>query len=307
MHPSTCFFKYGTHESLSDLSCVITLISFVSWARRKLLIEPRHPLKITFASQIQLPELFRLRAREVVIMMHGTWHVFMTPSLQSDPRMNNNLDDAAHNEDLRGSHEYIQKQVWGERILTWQSIKGFGFELVERSFLQCILLFCSPPNHIFRNHLCTLGCRSILRCVLCTWDAPLLLPDCSPITPSRPWRICSSEKFLSFLVAILGPRVGPVYSSCFWVARPTNINIQSLHQSSWWSCHRERRCRATPGAGSEPQTSQGSGKLPRQALRTFWPRSERSWHSPSAKRRDPENQNPVSLFDDLSHSQCCQE
>ena len=64
-------------------------------------------------------------------MMHGTCQVFMTPSLQSDPRMNNNLDDPAHNEDLRESHEYIHKQVWGERILTWQRSKGF--ELVERS------------------------------------------------------------------------------------------------------------------------------------------------------------------------------
>ena len=66
-------------------------------------------------------------------MMHGTCHVFMTSSLQSDPRMNNNLDDAAHNEDLRESHEYIQKQVWGERIFTWQSSKGF--KLIEKSFL----------------------------------------------------------------------------------------------------------------------------------------------------------------------------
>ena len=53
-----------------------------------------------------------------------------------------------------------------------------------------------------------------------TWEAPLLLPDWRPMTPSLPWRICSSEKFLSFLVAILGPREGPVYSGWFWVARP---------------------------------------------------------------------------------------
>ena len=67
-----------------------------------------------------------------------------------------------------------------------------------------------------------------------TWEAPVLVPDCSPMVPSLPCLespfhlvhggcshlICSSVKFLSFLVAILGPMAGPVYSGCFWVARP---------------------------------------------------------------------------------------
>ena len=37
---------------------------------------------------------------------------------------------------------------------------------------------------------------------------------------SLPCRICSSLKFLSFLVDILGPICGPVYSGCIWVTRP---------------------------------------------------------------------------------------
>ena len=71
--------------------------------------------------------------------------------------------------------------------------------------------------------------RVITRLTILTWEAPLLLPDWSPMTPSRPWRICSSEKFLSFLVAILGPREGPVYSGWFWVARPATNLIHHHH------------------------------------------------------------------------------
>ena len=58
-----------------------------------------------------------------------------------------------------------------------------------------------------------------MNCIF-TWVAPLFEPDWRPITPSRPCRICSSVKFLSFFVAILGPRDGPVYSGWFWVALP---------------------------------------------------------------------------------------
>ena len=46
---------------------------------------------------------------------------------------------------------------------------------------------------------------------------------------SLPCRICSSEKFLSFLVAILGPMAGPVYSACFWVVRPREYR----HSTTW--------------------------------------------------------------------------
>ena len=43
---------------------------------------------------------------------------------------------------------------------------------------------------------------TVLQTVTC--EAPLLVPDCSPITPSLPFLICSSEKFLSFFVENLG-------------------------------------------------------------------------------------------------------
>ena len=36
---------------------------------------------------------------------------------------------SGHNSDLRDSHEYIKKQVWGERIITRQHSRGF--DLVE--------------------------------------------------------------------------------------------------------------------------------------------------------------------------------
>ena len=51
------------------------------------------------------------------------------------------------------------------------------------------------------------------------WVAPLFWPACSPTWASLPFLISSSVKFLSFLVAILGPRRGPLYSGCFWVWR----------------------------------------------------------------------------------------
>merc|ERR550519_586226 len=51
-------------------------------------------------------------------------------------------------------------------------------------------------------------------------DAPTLVPDWRPMVASLPCLICSSVKFLSFLVAILGPIWGPVYSGWFCVALP---------------------------------------------------------------------------------------
>jgi hypothetical protein len=49
----------------------------------------------------------------------------------------------------------------------------------------------------------------------------LLDPAWRPIWAFLPWRICSSVKFLLFSVAILGPIMGPVYSGCFCVVRPS--------------------------------------------------------------------------------------
>ena len=51
------------------------------------------------------------------------------------------------------------------------------------------------------------------------WEAPWLVPDWRNRVPSLPRLFCSSVKFLSFLVAILGPSEGPEYSGCFWVTR----------------------------------------------------------------------------------------
>ena len=61
------------------------------------------------------------------------------------------------------------------------------------------------------------------------WEAPALVPDWRPICPSLPFLICSSVKFLSFLVAVLGPSDGPLNSGWFWVAL-----AREKRQSATW-------------------------------------------------------------------------
>ena len=67
-----------------------------------------------------------------------------------------------HNSDLRDVHEYIQKQVWGERIL-----KGEGLIRTWLTKLLALLLWFRSP-YIFRTNLFTLGCRSNLSCASLT-------------------------------------------------------------------------------------------------------------------------------------------
>ena len=62
---------------------------------------------------------------------------------------------------MRDSHEYIQKQVWGELFYKAEQQKVLlSKALAERRLKHGLL--CSP--HIFKNNLCTLGCRSNLIC-----------------------------------------------------------------------------------------------------------------------------------------------
>ena len=70
-----------------------------------------------------------------------------------------------HNSDLRDSHEYIKKQVWGEEILTRQSSRRVG--LVEKLLvlLSAIIPFYVLTPHIYISiHFCKHGCLSNLSC-----------------------------------------------------------------------------------------------------------------------------------------------
>ena len=67
-----------------------------------------------------------------------------------------------HNSDMRDSYEYTQKQVWGAQIYTRQRSRGFKY--LEIRLNEALALFAMIPIHIFRNNLCTLGCRPNLSC-----------------------------------------------------------------------------------------------------------------------------------------------
>ena len=47
--------------------------------------------------------------------------------------------NALHNSDLRDSHKYMQKQVWGEWIFTGKNSRMFSENKACRSFWHCLL------------------------------------------------------------------------------------------------------------------------------------------------------------------------
>ena len=71
-----------------------------------------------------------------------------------------------HKSDLRDSHEYFEKQKWGTRICN--SLSRNRFDLVRTRLTEAFIIVgydSARSTYIFRNNLCTLGCRSNLSCV----------------------------------------------------------------------------------------------------------------------------------------------
>ena len=139
--------------------------------------------------------------------------IFMTPSLELDPRMNNNLDTV-----------YLRCSL----VASWLKSNHTVTTLAN--------LFLGKVSLILGRHLGAQG-----------WSREL----------------------------------GMVLSGSAY-EHPIIFQL-IIHQG----CYQGRRCRATPGGGSLPQTDPGSGTPPRQEPRTSWRQSGTSWHSPSTEMQVP--------------------
>ena len=158
------------HRPLAQ--CSATIIGALWQTKKRLHYDIKPPYEETWLSNVAMIKI--CHNFHWLLRMLRSWVKQMTgagaarPGLGSTRQHRRSRDwrneislELGHNWDLRDSHEYIQKQVWGERSFTRQSRKESDNQ-ADRKFEHCLLWFRSA--HIFWNNLCTHESLSYLSC-----------------------------------------------------------------------------------------------------------------------------------------------